>query len=101
MARLHFAAGRRARVRHSGELGMSVGQAYWGQGVGSALLDVLIDWAEQTGVVKKINLRVRIDNERAIRLYEAKGFQHEGTLSNEMFVGGRYYDLYAMGLSLL
>lgn len=31
---LHFAAGRRPRVRHSGEFGMSVSQRYWGRGIG-------------------------------------------------------------------
>ena len=94
---LHFAAGRRPRVRHSGELGMSVSKNYWGQGIGSLLLDTLVTWAKQTGVVKKINLRVRSDNVRAITLYERKGFVTEGTLTREMFVGGHYYDLLAMG----
>jgi RimJ/RimL family protein N-acetyltransferase len=97
---LHLEASHRARVRHSGEIGMSILKTYWGLGIGGHLLDVLIDWAKQTGVIRKINLRVRTDNDRAIRLYKGKGFVLEGTLSNEMFVAGQYYDLYAMGLNL-
>lgn len=97
---LNFAGGRRPRVRHVGEFGMSVAAAYWGQGVGGRLLDKLLEWAEQTGVVTKINLRVRSDNQRALALYERKGFVKEGTLTREMFVGGRYYDLLAMGRKL-
>ncbi|HEX7021600.1 MAG TPA: GNAT family protein [Trueperaceae bacterium] len=97
---INFAAGRRPRVRHSGELGMSVRQPYWGLGVGSLLLDALTAWARQTGVITKLNLRVRTDNERAIRLYQRKGFVREGTLRREMLVGGRYCDLYWMGLVL-
>lgn len=100
VATMHFESGRRVRVRHSGEFGMSVRKAHWGQGIGSALLDTLLVWAAQTAIIKKINLRVRADNERAIRLYEAKGFKHEGTLTNELLIDGRYYDLYAMGLNL-
>ena len=97
---LNFSAGHRSRVKHSGELGMSVRKAYWGQGVGSSLLDTLLDWAQQTRVIKKINLRVRADNQRAILLYERKGFVREGTLRKEVFLDGVYYDLEWMGLFL-
>ncbi|MGL4608108.1 MAG: GNAT family N-acetyltransferase [Trueperaceae bacterium] len=97
---LHFGAGSRMRVRHSGELGMSVLKEYWGQGVGGLLLDGLIDWAKETHIIKKINLRVRRDNDRAVKLYKRKGFVIEGTLSNEFFIHGRYYDLHVMGLNL-
>ena len=97
---LNFSAGHRPRVRHSGELGMSVRKAYWGQGVGSKLLDTLLGWARQTRIIKKINLRVRADNHRAILLYERKGFVREGTIHKEIFLDGVYYDLKWMGLIL-
>lgn len=100
VATLNFATGRRTRVKHSGEFGMSVSKAHWGQGIGAALLDVLIEWAKETKTVRKINLRVRTDNERAVRLYKSKGFKHEGTLTNEMFTHGQYHDLFAMGFNL-
>ena len=95
---LTFSAGRRPRVRHSGELGMSVIKPYWGKGVGSLLLDGLIDWARASAVVKKLNLRVRTDNERALRLYRRKGFVEEGRQRKELFIDGDYHDLYMMGL---
>ena len=98
---LNFSAGHRSRIRHSGELGMSVRKAYWGLGVGSSLLDTLLDWARQTGVIKKVNLRVRADNHRAILLYERKGFVREGTIRKEIFLNGAYYDLEWMGLVLV
>ena len=97
---LNFSAGHRSRVRHSGELGMSVRKAYWGLGVGSSLLDTLLDWARQTGTIKKINLRVRADNHRAILLYERKGFVREGIIRKEILLDGAYYDLEWMGLVL-
>jgi RimJ/RimL family protein N-acetyltransferase len=97
---LVFNAGQRPRVRHRGEFSMSVSRDYWGQGIGSLMLDALIDWAKAGNIIRKIDLMVRTDNERAIRLYEGKGFLFEGTLHKEFFVDGRYYDLHWMGLEL-
>jgi RimJ/RimL family protein N-acetyltransferase len=50
--------------------------------------------------VKKINLRVRTDNQRAIRLYERKGFGIEGTSRKEILLDGSYFDHHWMGLEL-
>ena len=97
---LTFSAGRRRRVRHSGEFGLSVRKRYWGLGIGSMMLDTLIDWAKDTGFIKKINLRVRTDHQRAIQLYEGKGFVWEGKIRKEMFLDGKYYDHHLMGLEL-
>ena len=100
VATLSFSTGRRTRVRHCGEFGMSVRQAHWGQGIGSWMLDALLDWAKGTGSVTKINLRVRTDNQRAIRLYESKGFFGEGTIRKAVFLDGKYFDHHCMGLEL-
>ncbi|TMA10186.1 MAG: GNAT family N-acetyltransferase [Deltaproteobacteria bacterium] len=97
---LIFSAGRRRRVRHSGEFSMSVRKHYWGLGIGSLMLDTLIGWARATEIVKKINLRVRTDNQHAIHLYERKGFVKEGTIRKEIFLDGTYFDQHWMGLEL-
>ncbi|MFC1851696.1 GNAT family N-acetyltransferase [candidate division CSSED10-310 bacterium] len=100
VATLIFSSGQRPRVRHSGELSMSVRKRYWGLGIGSLMLDTLITWARATQIVKKINLRVRTDNQRAIQLYECTGFLKEGTIRKEIFLDGTYFDHYWMGLEL-
>ena len=64
------------------------------------MLDTLINWARKNEVVKKINLRVRTDNQRAILLYERKGFVIEGTISKEILLDGKYFDQHWMGLEL-
>ena len=64
------------------------------------MLDALIGWARRNGIVKKINLRVRTDNQRAIQLYERKGFENEGTIHKEMLLGNTYFDHHWMGLEL-
>jgi RimJ/RimL family protein N-acetyltransferase len=97
---LSFVAEGRPRIRHRGELGMSVRRRYWGLGVGGWMLDALIDWARAGGILKKINLRVRTDNHSAIRLYERRGFEIEGTIRRDVFVRGEFFHHYWMGLEL-
>jgi RimJ/RimL family protein N-acetyltransferase len=100
VATLYFSGGRRPRLLHSGEFSMSVRKRYWGLGIGSLMLDTLIAWAQDTQIVKKINLRVRTDNQHAIRLYERKGFVIEGTIRRAIFLDGKYLDHHWMGLEL-
>jgi RimJ/RimL family protein N-acetyltransferase len=97
---LMFIGGKRPRLRHRGEFGISVRKAYWNLGIGSHMLDTMIEWAKNSSVVTKINLRVRCDNELAIGLYERKGFVKEGKIRRDMRIGKDYVDCYYMGLEI-
>jgi RimJ/RimL family protein N-acetyltransferase len=97
---LSFSGGHRPRVRHTGEFGVSVRQAYWGRRIGSLMLDALLDWARDTRIITKINLRVRTDNHRALALYLRKGFALEGTIRKAIWIDGTYHDHHWMGLEL-
>lgn len=97
---LTFAGSPRPRLRHTGELGLSVRKADWGQGVGGAMLDALVAWARATQVITKLNVRVRTDNDRALALHRKKGFAVEGTISRELLIGGAYFSQHLLGLEL-
>lgn len=97
---LGFTGGNMPKLRHTGELGCSVLKKYWGLGIGSALVKSLIDWSRSSGIIRKINLKVRPDNERAIKLYEHFGFVREGLISRESFLDGQFYDNIVMGLQI-
>lgn len=97
---LTFIGGKRERIAHVGEFGVGLLKEYWGWGIGKALIDYLIQWAKETGVVRKINLRVREDNTRAINLYENMGFEKEGILKRDMYVKGKFYDSICMGMCI-
>jgi len=97
---INFTAGKKRRSSHVGEFGMSVDKDFWGQGIGSQLIDALIKWANESEVVKKINLEVRTDNLRAINLYQRKGFVHEGTTTRSFCIDGQFYDCHRMGLEI-
>lgn len=89
------------RLSHRGELGISVLKECWGQGVGSALFEALHSWIRDfsTGL-RKIDLTVRADNERAIALYKKFGFKEEGKVSRFVAIGGSFSDGITMGLLL-
>lgn len=98
---LSFSGGIRARTRHTGEFGVSVLREYWGQSIGTELIKYLIDWAKATGVVTKINLKVRTDNARGINLYKKLGFIEEGIQTRDFLIEGNYYDSLLMGLIIV
>lgn len=97
---VNFSVGKRPRLKHAGEFGMTIAQQYWNRGIGNHLLTYLITWAEQTGTIRKINLRVRVDNLPAIHLYEKHGFVQEGRVTREFYLHGKFIDAFLMGLQL-
>ena len=70
-------AGRRYKVRHRAEFGISVDQAYWGLGIGRALTDACIECARNAGY-RQLELEAVSENRNAIALYESVGFVEYG-----------------------
>ena len=87
------------RISHSAELGISVIKEYWGKGVGSTIMELLIKEAKDRGVTK-INLKVRADNQRAKGLYKKFGFVKEGYTTRMLKIGDEYFDGEVWGLML-
>ena len=73
---------------------MSILRSYWNLGVGSRMLAYLIEWARHTDAIRKINLRVRVDNLPAIHLYEKYGFVQVGRVTREFYLRGQFFDVY-------
>ncbi len=87
-------------LRHVVQLTIGVHQGHQEQGIGTLLLEKLIEWAKQTGTVEKIELNVRATNTRAIALYTKMGFHEEGRFSRRIKVGNCYYDDLSMALHI-
>jgi len=87
----------RDTLSHSGTLGMGVRAAYRGRGIGKALMETTLAGARNRGFTR-VELTVRIDNERARKLYESVGFKLEGTLRKHIRVDDKYYDSYLMAV---
>jgi len=92
--------GRRKAVRHNGGIGIDVNREWRGKGVGTDLLQHIIDWAKKSNVITRVELEVMTHNERAIHVYEKLGFKMEGKRLAAMYKDGEYIDTYMMGLLL-
>lgn len=86
----------RARRSHVGEIGMAVRDDWQGKGVGSALLQAAIDLTDKWLALRRLELRVYADNERAIALYRKFGFEVEGRHRLYAVRDGAYVDSLSM-----
>ena len=97
---LNFRSNERPRIRHTGEFGISVLKDLWGLGIGTHLISYMIEWAKVSKIIRKINLGVRSDNRRAIKLYTGLGFVEAGVISREFLIGNQFYDAMYMGMEI-
>ena len=88
-----------ARTSHFGDIdSLRVHPEYRRQGIGSALLDALIAWAESQPRVEKLGLYVFSTSEAAIGLYRSRGFIEEGRGTRDIKFGADdYADTIMMG----
>jgi len=94
MLGLHLAGN--PRLRHVAHIGMGVHDDFQGQGVGAALMDAMVDLADNWLNLRRIELHVYTDNARAIHLYKKFGFVIEGTARDFAFRNGAFVDAYMM-----
>jgi putative acetyltransferase len=85
-----------ARRRHAMMLGITVAPAAQGQGIGTALMQALFDYADRWAQVLRLELTVFADNTPAIALYRKFGFEVEGTHRAYALRDGVYCDVLAM-----
>jgi RimJ/RimL family protein N-acetyltransferase len=77
VGRLSLARDVHPASRHVADLGLMVAAAHRRRGVGRALLEQAVTWADSVGV-RKLELHVFPWNAPAIGLYESFGFEREG-----------------------
>ena len=69
--------GKKEKVRHRAEFGISVDRAYWGLGIGRAMTRTCIELAKRAGY-EQLELEAVADNAAALALYESVGFREYG-----------------------
>ena len=84
------------RRRHTGGLGIMVRTDCQGQGIGTALLEAVLDLADNWLMLHRVELEVSADNGDAIRLYQRFGFEAEGRKREAAVKAGDYVDMLVM-----
>lgn len=87
------------RMSHRGVFGISLKKAWWGCGAASALMEAILAFAKENDF-EQLNLEVRSDNARAIRLYEKYGFRKLCTFPHFFKINEEYVDFDLMNLEL-
>lgn len=62
------------KCKHRAQIMMALSQEYWGKGIGSAMLNELIEIAKAQGI-EQLELEMIEGNERALSLYKKFGFE--------------------------
>lgn len=79
------------RKKHVGVITLMVNSDYQNKGVGSLLMDKLINLSESLNIIR-LELCVFRDNYKAINLYKKFGFKEEGIKIKSALKNGEYAD---------
>lgn len=71
------AVGKKYKLKHRAEFGISILKEYWGLGLGKALTNACIKCAKEAGY-EQLELDVVAENKRALSLYHSLGFEEFG-----------------------
>ncbi|MEX3070330.1 GNAT family N-acetyltransferase [Vibrio alginolyticus] len=91
-----FQHSQRPRTSHTGSFGLGVHDSFHGIGVGSKLIETVIELADNWLNVRRIQIEVNADNEAAIGLYKKHGFEVEGEAVDGSFRNGEFINTYYM-----
>lgn len=95
---VNITADQRKRVRHIGDFFIVIGKEYWNNGLGSLLLEEVVEWAQASGILRRLQLTVQTRNQAAVHLYQKNGFVIEGRQERGAYIGeGEFIDVYLMG----
>ena len=95
---VNITADQRKRVRHIGDLFIVIGKKYWNNGLGSLLLEEVVEWAQASGILRRLQLTVQTRNQAAVHLYQKQGFVIEGRQERGAYIEeGGFIDVYQMG----
>lgn len=87
-------------LKHVAQLTIGIHKNHQDKGIGTQLLEKLIQEARKSGAIEKIELNVRASNTRAIALYKKIGFIEEGRLKRRVKIETHYIDDLVMALHI-
>ena len=87
------------RFGHRAELSITVLKEYWGNGIGTQLMKMMVDFCKRSGL-HSVSLYARADNLSAISLYKKFGFETVGIYKDYFLIKNKLYDAIFMRLGI-
>ena len=86
-------------INRSAQLGIMIGEKdCWDKGYGTDAVRTMLDYAFGSLHLNKVDLRLNVENKRALACYKSCGFKLEGRRKEQVFYRGRYCDELVMGI---
>jgi RimJ/RimL family protein N-acetyltransferase len=93
----HLVRGKFEKNKHVAFLGIIISKEFRRIGVGTAMMNYIMEWAKKQKGLEKISLTAFSTNETAINLYRTFGFETEGTSKKQYKIEGKHIDEIIMG----
>ena len=84
---------------NNASFGIMIGEPrYWGRGLGSETVQLMLDLAFRKMKLHRVELKVYSYNPRARKVYIRAGFCNEGIKREHVRFGGKYHDVHMMSI---
>lgn len=81
-------------IYQTAEIGIFIGETkYWGKGIGTEAVNMILDYAFNTLNFRKILGGVNTTNTQSLKMFKKVGFIEEGHLKDMEFINGEWTDL--------
>lgn len=84
--------------KYNGEIGYWITPAFWGKGIASDTVKLMVDLAFKQLNLKRIFAEVFSNNAASIRVLEKCNFEKEAILKNAIFKNGQFQDCYIFAI---
>lgn len=85
-------------LRKNAEIGYWLGREYWGRGIMSLALPMVVDYAFKTFDITRIFARVFEGNAGSIHVLKKNGFKMEAKFEKTIFKNGVFFDEYIFAI---
>lgn len=83
----------------NGEVSIVVGnRKYWGKGLGREAVSLIVRHGFEKLDLHKITANMVVSNEGSRKVFEAAGFHLEATVREQVYVQGKFQDVYKMAI---
>lgn len=90
----------RKKMQHTAMIGMGIHTQWQNQGIGTLLIQNVLEWSKENEILKVLWLEVYATNLPGISLYKKIGFKESGNIENFFLEEEKYIDKITMIINL-